>query len=98
MMVKNAENPVHEFVHDFMTNSCYCVVFYNIANFALSLIEWCFGIVWYCVKSYVLEPFSLERSRKTSARIPSYYSYIFCTFAQVKAIYQRRTNEKQASP
>ena len=58
MMVKNAENPVHDFVHEFMTNSCYCVVFYNIANFALSLIEWCFGIVWHCVKSYVLEPHS----------------------------------------
>ena len=60
MMVKNAENPVHDFVHEFMTNSCYCVVFYNIANFALSLIEWCFGIVWHCVKSYVLEPPSLQ--------------------------------------
>ena len=58
MMVKNAEKPVHDFVHEFMTNSCYCVVFYNIANFALSLIEWCFGIVWHCVKSYVLEPLS----------------------------------------
>lgn len=52
------KNPVHDFVHEFMTNSCYCVVFYNIANFALLLIEWCFGIVWYCVKSYVLEPLS----------------------------------------
>ena len=63
MMVKNAENPVHDFVHEFMTNSCYCVVFYNISNFALLLIEWCFGIVWYCVKSYVLEPLSPQGVR-----------------------------------
>lgn len=69
MMVKNAENPVHDFVHEFMTNSCYCVVFYNIANFALLLIEWCFGIVWYCVKSYVLEPVSpLKQKRRTSQK------------------------------
>lgn len=67
MMVKNAENPVHDFVHEFMTNSCYCVVFYNIANFALLLIEWCFGIVWYCVKSYVLEPLSPQEIRNNES-------------------------------
>ncbi len=60
------KNPVHDFVHEFMTNSCYCVVFYNIANFALLLIEWCFGIVWYCVKSYVLEPLSPLKADFTS--------------------------------
>ena len=58
MMIRNAKNPVHDFVHDFMTNSWHCVAFYNIADFALSLIEWCFGIVWYAVESYVLEPLS----------------------------------------
>ena len=66
MMIRNAKNPVHDFVHEFMTNSCYCVVFYNIANFALSLIEWCFGIVWHCVKSYVLEPLSPQQTLKIS--------------------------------
>ena len=67
IMVKNAENPVHDFVHEFMTNSCYCVVFYNIANFALSLIEWCFGIVWHCVESYVLEPMT-DKNREREKR------------------------------
>lgn len=64
---------VHEFVHEFVAFSWYCVVLYNIAQIANSFV---FNGAWYCVALCGLVGFRASLSAKKVHKIVNFLSFI----------------------